>query len=189
MVVVGVLALVGSLHADMTPMSPLVLEYRQSLPVWDRAPLQHTDSSDPPDGFGITGLDFLLVGPVPGLGGAAKPTREAEPAQVLTEGQSSFSLCLYALLGLGLCRSAPLVKKLSFGGVRDWYHHGGPYQIGHSYAIGPECVCAVAVCFIQPDCLPEELVPPYHRGTIASLVWKSQSRPTILASRGPPPSC
>ena len=41
----------------------------------------------------------------------------------------SLSLCLSALLGLGLCSFAHCVKKSSFGFILEWYRNGGPFQI------------------------------------------------------------
>ena len=101
--------------------------------------------------------------------------------------QDSLGLCLFALLGLGLCKSAPYVKKFSFGTVPEWYHSGGPSQIGHCFAISPDCLsCAPVVCFIQPDCEGKDVTPQYFSGAIAALLRKSQFAPTTLASRGPP---
>jgi hypothetical protein len=140
-------------------------------------------SSIPPiAGFGTEPLTC-----VPDAQRSSEPSVETQAGPALAEGQGSFGLCLYALLGLGLCRSAPLVRKLSFGCIPDWYHHGGPFQIGHSHVIGPDCLCsATVVCFIQPDCTADGLSPQYYWGTIASLLQKSQFSPTALASRGPP---
>jgi hypothetical protein len=121
------------------------------------------------------------LNPEAGQAGATKP------AQILTDRQNSLTLCLYALLGLGLCRSAPLVRKFHFSCIPDWYHSGGPSQIGHSFAISPDCLTSTpVVCFVQPAGETEDVAPQYLSGAIAALLRKSQFTPTTLASRGPP---
>lgn len=62
----------------------------------------------------------------------------------------------------------PLVKRLHFGRLPEWYRHGGPARLGRSRAIARDCL------------------PPYDRGILASLWRKVQFTPTALASRGPP---
>jgi hypothetical protein len=189
-VLIGGLALCGTLRADMVPLASVDTVSLQSSPACLPTDLQVTSSSS--SSIAFTGLTDL--GPLP-LGFLPEPTVEGhetcatQPAQILADRQNSLSLCLYALLGLGLCRSAPFVKKLHFGYLPDWYHSGGPCQIGHSFAITPDCLCSVPVCcFLQPDGLSvtKDILPQFHRGTVISLWWKSQFTPAVLASRGPP---
>jgi hypothetical protein len=127
-------------------------------------------------------LDFLprLQAPVAPTGGIL------QPAPVLSDGQSSLGLCVYALLSLGLFHSAGLVKKLSLGSIPSWYHDGAPHQIGHSHAIAPELRSISIHCFVQPKCKAPERPSQYDRGAIVSLWRKSQFAPALLASRGPP---
>jgi len=132
-------------------------------------------------------LDLPSAGFLPKVNADAGQTSFIQYPPSLTDGASSFSLCLYALMGLGLVRSAPYVKKLSFGFLPEWYHNGGPCQIGHSHAIGPDVLCAAPVlCFVQPDCMAEDISPQYYKGIIASLLRRSLFTPNVLASRGPP---
>ena len=98
----------------------------------------------------------------------------------------SFDLCLYALVGLGLCRSSHLVKRPSLGFVPEWYHSGAPQQIGHSHAVGPDAFCFAAVCFVQPDSEVDPDIPEHRPGTITSRWRCSQFTPSVLASRAPP---
>jgi len=114
-------------------------------------------------------------------------TSEIQHPIDLTNGPGSLSLCLSALMGLGLCGSVHWAKRLSFGFVPEWYHNGGPFQIGHSFAVSPESLCpAPAYCFIQPVCMVEELIPQYLQRVVMSLWRKSQFTPDVIASRGPP---
>ncbi len=119
--------------------------------------------------------------------GIVEPSGEAQPVRILSDEQSSLGLCLYALLGLGLCRSVPYVKKFSVGVIPQWYHDGGPFQVGHSHAISHDCLGFASVhCFVQPDTRPEMPILQYRREAIVALWRKAQFVPTILASRAPP---
>lgn len=111
---------------------------------------------------------------------------EAEQAITLKDGRSSLDFCLYTLLGLGVLRSGHWVRRTSLGFIPEWYHSGAPQQIGHSHAVGPDAFCHAAVCFVQPDVMPQRLMPLYDRGTIPSLVRTSQFISDVLASRAPP---
>jgi hypothetical protein len=112
---------------------------------------------------------------------------ETPPVTILSDSQGSLTLCLYGLLGFGAFRSLSCAKKMSLGFLPDWYHSDAPAQIGHSYVISPDCLCAAPVyCFIQPDDPARDCHPQYFGGVIASLWRQSQFTPTTLASRGPP---
>lgn len=116
-----------------------------------------------------------------------RQTSEMQQPQILTDGTNSFNLCLSALIGLGLCSSVNFVKRFSFNFIPEWYHNGGPFQIGHSHAVTPETLYpAPACCFIQPACAVESHIPQYRLRTILSLWRKSQFTPDVIASRGPP---
>jgi hypothetical protein len=185
--VLGVLALTATIHADMMSPSSLHGGYQQSPRACVTTDQQYTNLSSPFGWPGITHPDLPPVKSLPGLKGDVEQARQMQPVQILSDGQTSFSLCLYALVGLGLCKSAPFVKKLSFGCIPEWYHNGGPFQIGHSHAIGPESLCSAPVaCFVQPVCAAEDISPEYYKGTIASLLRKSLFTPNLLDPRGPP---
>lgn len=119
-----------------------------------------------------------------------KPTGEydagLQPMLVLCDRQDSLGLCLYALFGLGLCKSAPWVKKVSLGVVPGWYHDGGPFRIGHSSAISPDCLCLAFPCFQQPEDRAEDLQPIYCHNDVGTLWRASQFSPAVIAPRGPP---
>jgi hypothetical protein len=135
----------------------------------------------------IADFGLLPVGSLRQPDAGTGQAREKESPQILMDKQNSVSLCLYALLGLGLFRSAPWVKRLHFGCLPDWYHSSGPYQIAHSYAIAPDCLCSrLADWFVQPGVVARDLLPRYYRETLASLPRKSQYALNALASRGPP---
>jgi hypothetical protein len=90
-------------------------------------------------------------------------------------------------MGFGLCRSAPSVRKLHLGWGPQWYHDGGPFQIGHTYAISPDCLChALACCFVQPQGMVDPHIPCYHCLAVIARWRGFQFTPAVLAPRAPP---
>lgn len=183
--VAAVLVVAATGYADMKPVcSP-------------RAEVQAARLCDQPDplcpahltSFGRVGMPYGV--PRSGVYPAeARPdvarTDQAQPLHIFRHEQGSLGFCLYALLGLGLLKSAPCVKRLSVGVVPGWYHDGGPFQVGHSLVISPDCLCSAPACFVQPDKATDDPSPKYCHEMIVSLWRRSQSTPTALASRGPP---
>lgn len=163
-------------HAGMTSIDRSNAGPAVSLPVADQASSRAID---------VVSRAGVVPGSLPLAVDAAD--EDAAPVQIATDGQNSLHLCLYALLSMGLCRSVPYVKKVSLGIVPQWYHDGGPFQIGHSSAISPDCLDAAPIyCFIQPDDRADDLTPRYRPGAIVSCWRTSQFTPSVLASRGPP---
>ena len=186
-VVLGVLALTAAVNADMVSVSQLDAGSRQSPPVCGRTDLQHTNLSSTFSYSGLADLDLWSVEFLPEAVANVAQTAHLQNLQSLTNGPSSLNLCLSALIGLGLCSSAHWVKKLSFGAVPEWYHNGGPFQIGHSLAVLPNSLSPVPVCcFVQPVWAVEDSLPEYSQRTVVSLWRKSQFTPDVIASRGPP---
>jgi len=186
--VVGALIVTASVNADMMPMSSPDIGRGQSPYVLSgQTDLRYSDFSNPLNYPSVTNLDLwpvsLLLEPTADTG----QTPEMQNLRSFTDGPGSFALCLYALIGLGLFKSAPWVKKLSFEFIPEWYHDGGPFQIGHSHAVTPETLYpSPACCFIQPVCMVESHIPQYSQRTIVSLWRKSQFTSSVIAPRGPP---
>ena len=182
----GLLVTTG-VYADMTPVSQSDAKCVQSSNACRLAELQYTNLSSPSNFPSVADLDSWSVEFLPEANADVSQTSEIQHQLSLTNGQGSLNLCLSALIGLGLCSSAHFVKRLSFGFIPEWYHDGGPFQIGHSFAVSPESLCPVPVCcFVQPVCKVEDFLPQYRLRTVVFLWRKSQFTPTILASRGPP---
>jgi len=193
---VGVLIIAGVARAGMVPISDPSASLRTGLDgeqeslrqLCGRIESRHADLSDLYDGSITVDLDlepvrFLHRAVLDDVGQTSLTPHAIE----LTGGPDSCSLCLYALMGLGLCAAPHWVRRVSLGPIPQWYHDGGPSQIGHSYAATPESLCRLQVCFFAPPDDPvEPLQPQYRLGTILSLWRKSQFTPTVLASRGPP---
>ncbi len=164
-VFIGALVASASSHADMVPLSP------RDAAICRQSPHAHSLTNLPPaspstsfaDSSRIFGLDAFPVGSLPPSDRDAGLTSETKLARILTDRQNSLTLCLYALLGLGLCRSASCVRKFHLSCIPDWYDAGGPYQVGHRLAISPDCLpSAPAFCFGPPgwveatsDALPQ----------------------------------
>ncbi len=176
----------SSARADMVPVSQFVWGYGHVPSVGRPDVTSHADGPDLFDGPGRSGLASVTVDVGAQAETEGEPVALTQGVRILADGQGSFSLCLYALLGVGLWKSAPLARKLSFGGIPQWYHDGGPTQIGHRLAIAPDCLCAAPACFIQPDRRTEDPIPRYHFATVVSLWRSSQFTAAVLASRAPP---
>lgn len=118
---------------------------------------------------------------------APQPVHAAANALELSGGPGSCSLCMYALVGLGLCSAPHWVRRISFGFIPEWYHDGGPGQIGHSYAAPPESLCSLQLSYLPPPGPPADHFLPQHRSRAVALPRrKSQYTPSPCPSRGPP---
>ena len=185
--IIVALIFVGAVRADMVPVSKVDAEWQQPLYVSSQAKVHRTNLSSLYDSPIVVDLDLGTIQFQPeAIIDIGQPSH-APPAMELTGGPGSVSLCLYALMGLGLCSAPHWIRRLSLGHIPEWYHNGGPFQIGHSFAVSPESLCPVPVyCFVQPDDTPEDLIRKYCIRTIVSSWRKSQFTPDTLASRGPP---
>ena len=169
-------------YAGMAPLSSYEAEgpgiaFGSVRPVYEESPLVGTLES-------LSGRMSLPLDSLPLA--EAEPDGEAPTPQITTDRQNSLELCLYALLSFGICRSAPWVKRFSLGVIPDWYHDGGPSQIGHSLAAPPNCLCSTLVYFVQPE-PPADDRSAVRRHRVVTARWReSQFTPAILAPRAPP---
>ena len=185
--VIGGLFITAAGYADMVPASQPGTGRGPSADVCSSSSLLYTNPSILLDSPSVADLGVWPVQVLPEKNSDAEQASQSQHPQALTEGTSSLSLCLSALMGLGLCGSFHWVKRLYLGFVPDWYHDGGPFQIGHSHALMPNSLCPVpAYCFIQPDCSTEDTIPRYGLGMVLSPWRKSQFTSPVLTSRGPP---
>jgi len=183
-VVCAGLAMAGSLYADMMPLAGS----EGGCPPVARAGAadERAAVADAASCSRVAELSTLWFNFLPEVRQHAEPAAETHTCKILTDSADSFSLCLYALIGLGVFRSGHYVRRCSLSFIPEWYHSGAPQQIGHSHAVGPDAFCHAAVCFVQADAAPDRLMPHYRAGTIVSLVRHSQFTRTVLASRAPP---
>ena len=186
-ILVGVLVLGVPTCADMMSVPPMEVGYRQSARVCSKVEGQRTDSIFPFDCPNVMDLNLEPFQLSPGAGTDPGRHSKTQPPQILTDGQNSLSLCLSAIIGLGLCSSAHYVKRLSLGFIPEWYHNGGPFQIGHSFVVERDSVSPIPVrCFVQPVRTVEDVVSQHCCGTFVCLGRKSQSTPNVITPRGPP---
>ncbi|MEN6428941.1 MAG: hypothetical protein ABFE13_26635 [Phycisphaerales bacterium] len=162
---------------DRGPVPAVILDHAGEQPLPVSGVFSYSAMAD----LGSLSVEFL-----PAVKPEAGDAGEPQPVCVLVDRQDSLGLCLYALLGLGLCKSVPWVKRVSLGVVPGWYHDGGPFQVGHSSAASPDCLDSALVCFSQPGVAAKTLLPRRYRRVIVSLWRESQITSAILASRGPP---
>ena len=182
-IVLGVvLSLAGAVHADLMPLCCAEAGFSG----WRSSSGVRVGGASVVDAWlgELLDLDALSAGAT-GLFDVRKA--EGGSAPILVDRSSSFVLCLYALIGLGVFRSCHWVKRSSLGFVPEWYHSGAPRQIGHSHAVGPDALCPATACFIQPDGGAECDTPRQRRGMITALWRRSQFARCVLASRAPPP--
>ncbi len=185
--VLAALAATGAVYGDMMPL-PHHRPAASSASNYDHVapePVAIFDSSSATSPMGSNWLPFTSFAEL-GLA-----TEQTEPApstlQALGHGPGSLNLCLYALIGLGLCRSGHWAKKSALAWAPDWYHCGAPDQIGHSHVLAPDTLCPIPLyCFIQPDDTPGVLSSPRRTDLHASLRHPSQHTPASLPSRAPP---
>lgn len=183
-ITVGFLAglfLVGSSYGGMIRTVP-----PETGPAVDQMPLCARGAFDSLAVRSVADVDWFAVRSVPPLRSGYDDYEEPNPSHVLADRQGSVHLCLYALLGLGLFKSTPWVKKFSFGAISGWCLESGRWEIGPCSALATDCVFATSACFIQPDVRGEGPQPVYRLGVVPALWDRSQFLPTILASRGPP---
>jgi len=185
--VVCALLFAGFARADMTPVCKPDVERSPSQSVGGRSDVRQSNLTGLYDrsivDFELGSIDLSSDNNTV----IDQPTRVPHHTMDLTGGPSSFSLCLYALLGLGLCGAPQWLKKLHLGHLPEWYHDGGPFQVGHSFAATPESLYKLQICdFIPPEDMAEFLIPHYRLRTIISCWRPSQYTPETLAARGPP---
>jgi hypothetical protein len=144
-------------------------------------------------------LDFSILrgcfgtppgGSLPVQGGERRQGLDVPSAsvRVLSDRQNSFILCLYGFLGVGAFRSLTCLRRPALGMIPEWYHNGGPAQIGHSLALAPDCrVSLPACCLVQPDQPTRNPGPRYGPGMRESFQPKSPTLSARAAPRGPPP--
>ena len=135
-------------------------------------------SGSPQDTWGLSESATPLPKPAAAPSKAEQTTlRELPPAP------SSMSLVLSALATLGAYQGARSVKRIHLNFSPEWYHTGGPAQIGHATPYDLDC-SALPVCrFEAPVARP---VFAYRIPRELSSRLRSQYFLPVEAPRGPP---
>ena len=187
--IIGTLFFAGVVRADMVSDYQLDAERQQDLSVCGQSEVQPANLYSLYDSPIFGDFDLGTIQLQPEIDGDIEQPAQAPYTIELSGGTSSVNLCLYALMSLGLSSAPHWIKRLSLGHLPEWYHDGGPFQIGHSFATTPESLCALQVCYlVPPDETAEDSIPQHRQRTVISLWRKSQFTLDVIASRGPPPS-
>ncbi len=188
--IIAILVVSATCNADFIPATRLEFDPPQSVSGHNQVDSQQLDSSfilSFSNGSEITSLGALSVEVLHATGEADQLPYDVEVLLSPKHEPGSLQMCLYALLGLGLCKVAPCLNKLSCSAVPEWYHDGGPWQIGHSLAVSPETLNPISVCcFVQPDDTIQLPLANHQYGAMQPLLRKSLFTPCALSSRGPP---
>jgi len=177
-------------YGDMIPLSRLSCNYQcPSQNLRSEELLLHNELTDQFVFSGVINVNYGSAGFIPESNAGIEQTSKIGHLLISTPDSGSRSLCLYTLIGLGLCSSVTWVKRISFGFIPEWYHDGGPHQVGHSYAVMPGTLRSVPICcFIQSDYIGESLLSRYFMGIGISLLRNSHFTQDMLSYRGPPHS-
>ncbi len=118
--------------------------------------------------------------PIADFAAPVPPSDNAETIQQLPPAPSSLALGLTALAGLGLYQAG---RKVHWSRLPDWYHTGGPQQIGHATPLDLDRV-PLPVCVFET---PTPHVAPILRFALEAVVPIPQAfTPLARAPRAPP---
>ncbi len=133
---------------------------------------------------------WLVPGFLPGLtqpayAGAADAPASAGTLHELPPAPSSLSLGLTALAGLGLYQAGRSVRKLHLSNLPEWYHTGGPAQVGHATPLDLDIdTSALPLCV---HATPTPCRPHLIRFVDEAVLPKPfECIPLAVAPRGPP---
>jgi hypothetical protein len=102
---------------------------------------------------------------------------------LLPAGPSSVSLFLAAFGSLGVWRLGRSVRKFQFGCAPDWYHTGGPIQVGHAKAMEFDFTQSVISSLDEPT---DEHHLSFRMRRRNTLRCRKHPYLRILRPRGPP---
>ena len=139
-------------------------------------------------------INWLLPGSLRSLPGVAVPADVLPAAGQQVSGSeirqvppppSSAALALCALATLGAYQGGRSVRRMHFvSGIPEWYHYGGPAQVGHARPFDLESGALPVCVFEEPsDLRPGHSyrIPREHRSRLCPQFFL-----LIEAPRGPP---
>ena len=171
-------AVAADVRADMT--SPPWCESRHYS--GGTAQASPTQAADPLADFGL-GIARLRDVPLGELAADSNPP-PAQDVKQLPPAPDSASLFLSALGTLGALQVGRAMRKGQWGLLPDWYHGGGPGQVGHAFATDLNPVVALPPCDLDR--------PAGERPSFYSIQhdwlprWQPQRSLPTAAPRGPP---
>lgn len=192
LVATGLLMPAGVAHADMMPLDALhgtvvwacsdsIEEVEEPAEATERTNLASLSSSPSLFDWNLRGVLWPAV-----RIDVSEPV-QSQPVLVLAEKEGSFTLCLYAMMSLGLIDSIPWTRKWVARALPRWYWNGCP---------GVYRLClAISVMLRHPEPTAHWDPPPEQPQdaqtcrqpeTTVPLWRKSQFTLPVLAARGPP---
>jgi hypothetical protein len=122
------------------------------------------------------------------ISGDQQGTASTEKVENLPASPSSLAVALSSLLTLGGWRLVRQARHVQLVCVPEWYHAGGPGQIGHATPLDLGTTLNVLpICWYQPDCVRVDGRPmAYYDQTERCAVWNSLSFIPTSAPRAPP---
>lgn len=153
---------------------------------------RHTGEAPPamPSGMLWSAGETALPLPAPDLGCTTDLLAPLE-SRTLPAVPDSAVLCLSAFASLGVWQLGRSVRKLHLSFTPEWYHDGGPTQVGHATPLDLEfSLSAMPQCvFDTPrSCGHEPRVPEWWLRRESKRRFKSQYALLVTEPRGPP-SC
>ncbi|MCP4248338.1 MAG: hypothetical protein GY778_14925 [bacterium] len=135
---------------------------------------------------GLTATDWahgglaMPLGPTPAGGAHSSPDEEVRELPALPGSARLFLSAMLSVGGWHLVRSA---RHIHLGAMPEWYHTGGPDQIGHAVPFDLDFSASPLCCFVQPA---GERPYLYHVRRELRPCRAAQSPLIIAAPRGPP---
>lgn len=192
LVATGLLMPAGVAHADMMPLDALhgtvvwacsdsIEEVEEPAEPTERTNLASLSSSP-------TLFDWNLRGVLwPAVRIDVSEPPESPPVRILTEKEGSFTLCLYAMMSLGLIDSVPWTRKWVVRTLPRWYWNGCPGVYRPCLAISVMLRHPEPTAHWDPPAEPTQDQPTQDRYETTLLLWRpSQCTPAVVAPRGPP---
>jgi len=130
-------------------------------------------------------LDMTLHGDL--SDDSADSKQQRSDVRVLPGGPGSVALFLSALSGLGVWQLGRSARKFHFASVPDWYHSGGPVQVGHVTAINPDLTAPVMVSIC--DLPAQQSIRLLLRRAVPLRLRSQCSTPALATPRAPPHLC
>ena len=125
-----------------------------------------------------------FVAPLANVSGSLNADHRGAAVRGLPPEPDSATLFLFGLGSLGAWQLTRSARKFHLGAIPDWYHAGGPAQVGHAKPIDLDAPALHLCCFEQPTAEPPTAC---RRG------WRPRARAcrvqhflTIGAPRAPP---
>lgn len=129
-------------------------------------------------------LDMTLPSEIP-----TNSTDAEQPPAVrsLPPAPGSLTLFLSALGGMGAWQLGRSARRFHLGFIPDWYHTGGPVQVGHVSAINPDLTAPAVINLFHEPAGEQPLRLLLRRAL--PLRFRTQCTPALATPRAPPLCC